>query len=177
MKDKDIFRLISNIVEETGIRCVLIGGFAVNYYKVARQTADVDFLITEDDFEKILGMLKKEGFEVEYRNEVFAGLSGTEGYIMGLDFMFVEEGTLDKIIKESEVASIGKQQLLVPSVQHLIALKLHAMKHNVKRQYKDLLDIIELIKVNKINATSVEFRELCLKYGSEELYKKILGAF
>ncbi|MEK6727236.1 MAG: nucleotidyl transferase AbiEii/AbiGii toxin family protein [Candidatus Omnitrophota bacterium] len=177
MKDKDIFKLIANIVEEKGIRCVLIGGFAVNYYKVARQTADVDFLITEADFEKILGMLKKEGFEVEYRNEIFAGLRGAEGYIMDLDFMFVEESTLDKIIKDSEVASIGQQKLLVPSVQHLIALKLHAMKHNVKRQYKDLLDIIELIKVNKVNARSVEFRELCLKYGSEELYNKILGVF
>jgi len=31
----------------------LIGGFAVNYYKVARYTADVDFLIAEEDFEKV----------------------------------------------------------------------------------------------------------------------------
>lgn len=177
MVDKNIFYLISKIAEKTGIRCVLIGGFAVNYYKVARQTADVDFLTTEDDFEKILGMLKEEGFKVEFRNEVFAGLSAAKGYIMDLDFMFVEEDTLDKIIEEGKIASIGKQKFTVPSVRHLIALKLHAMKYNAKRQYKDLLDIIELIKANKVNVTDSDFKELCLKYGTEELYNKILGVF
>ena len=177
MKDKDIFQIISNIIRQTGVRCVLIGGFAVNYHKVTRQTIDVDFLITEDDFEKILDMLNKEGFKVEYRNEVFAGLSDREGYIMDLDFMFVEKDTIDKIIKESEPASIGTQKFLVPSVRHLIALKLHAMKYNAKRQYKDLLDIIELVKANKVNVKTAEFKELCLKYGNDELYKKISGIF
>lgn len=177
MADKNIFQLITDIAKQAGIRYVLIGGFAVNFYKVARQTADVDFLTTEDDFEKILGMLQEEGFKVEFRNKVFAGLSPAKGYMMDLDFMFVEVGTLDKIIEEGKVASIGKQKFTVPSVRHLIALKLHAMKHNPKRQYKDLLDIIELIKVNKVNATGSDFKELCLKYGTEELYNKILGVF
>ena len=50
MEHQNVFQLISTICEETGVSCVLIGGFAVNHYKVTRQTADVDFLITEEDF-------------------------------------------------------------------------------------------------------------------------------
>jgi hypothetical protein len=39
-----VFHLISAVSKKTGVFCILIGGFAVNYYKVTRQTADVDFL-------------------------------------------------------------------------------------------------------------------------------------
>lgn len=40
-----------------------------------------------------------------------------------------------------------------------------------------MLDIIELIKVNKVDVKNAEFKELCLKYGSEEFYQKILERF
>ncbi len=49
MNEKSVFHLMSGLTREEGISCILIGGFAVNYYKVTRQTADVDFLITEVD--------------------------------------------------------------------------------------------------------------------------------
>ena len=61
MRFPTVFHLISTIFVKQNISCILIGGFAVNYYKVTRQTADVDFLITRNDYEKILDLLKKEG--------------------------------------------------------------------------------------------------------------------
>jgi hypothetical protein len=97
---------------------------------------------------------------------------------MDLDFMFVEKDTLYKIVKAAKTVNMDRQKFLVPSVQHLIALKLHAIKCNPKtRAFKDLLDIIELIKANKVDIKSADFKELCLKYGSGELYDKITGAF
>lgn len=63
---------------------------------------------------------------------------------------------------------------MVPSVNTLIALKLHALKNNFKlRENKDLSDIIELIRINKISYKTKEFKELCLKFGTEEIYQKI----
>ena len=176
MKYPTIFHLISSIINKTNITCVLIGGFAVNFYGVSRHTADVDFLITKEDFEKILSLLEKEGFKQDYAQEVFARLSGEKSYLMDLDFMFVDKDTLDKITEEAKIASIAGQKFMVPCLDHLIALKLHAIKYNPKiREYKDLADIIELVRNNKMDVTNQEFKELCLKYGSEELYYKILG--
>ncbi len=175
MKYPTIFHLISSVCNLKKVSCVLIGGFAVNYYKVTRQTADVDFLITKDDFDKILNLLEKEGFKQDYAQEVFARLTTEKGYLMDVDFMFVDKDTLDKIIKESKQINIAGAKLIVPSLLHLIALKLHAIKYNPKiREYKDLMDIIELIKVNKVAIKSAEFKALCLKYGTEELYNRIL---
>ena len=170
-----IFHLISDISNKTGISCVLIGGFAVNYYKVTRQTADVDFLITKEDYKKILGFLEEEGFRQYYIQDVFVRLVSQKGYLMDLDFMFMDKKTLDKIIEEAVSTTIAGQEFMVPSLNHLIALKLHAIKHNPKdREFKDFLDITELIKVNRLDVKSIEFKDLCLKYGTEELYQKIL---
>ena len=57
----------------------------------------------------------------------------------------------------------------------MIALKLHAIKHNQKiREFKDLPDIVNLIRANKVKYKTAEFRELCLKYGTKEMYDKIM---
>ena len=60
---KTAFHLISTISKKNNVCCVLIGGFAVNYYNVTRQTADIDFLITETDYKKILPYLIKAGYK------------------------------------------------------------------------------------------------------------------
>ena len=171
----NIFRLITDIFAKGKVTAVLIGGFAVNYYKVTRQTADIDFLITSDDFKRLLSLLEGEGYKLGYTQEVFARLIGEKPYLMDLDFMFVDKETLDKIINEGEEINIAGQKFIVPSLNHLIALKLHAIKYNPKiREYKDLSDVIELIKINKLKVKNEEFKNLCLKYGTEELYHKIL---
>ncbi len=178
MSDKEspsIFNTISNIFAKGKVVCVLIGGFALNYYKVSRSTADIDFLITKEDFGKILILLEEKGFKKDYEQEVFARLSGEKPLLMDVDFMFVDKDTLGKIIKEGKTISIAGENFIVPCLNHLIALKLHAIKYNPKiREYRDLADIMELIRINKIDVKDTEFKNLCLKYGTEELYNKIL---
>jgi len=171
-----IFDLISAITEKTGISYVLIGGFAVNYYKISRQTADVDFLITVKGYKKILSLLEEAGFKQDYSQEVFARLSAKKTGLLDLDFMFIDEQTMGKILKDGKKISIAGKKFVVPSLEHLIALKLHAIKYNPKaRELKDFLDIVDLIRVNHMNAKDNKFRTLCLKYGTIELYGKILA--
>ena len=175
MKYPTVFHLISAILKERQVSCVLIGGFAVNYHKVTRQTADVDFLITENDFKNILPLLEKEKYKQEHRQKVFAKLTTESDYLVDLDFMFVDKDTLDKIIKEGKEIEIAKQKFIAPSLNHLIALKLHSIKNNpALRMNKDLPDIVELIKINKVNFKNEDFKNICIKYGTRELYNEIL---
>lgn len=176
MSYQGVFHLLSDISKKTGISFVLIGGYAVNYYKYARQTVDVDFLINKQDFPKILDLLESAGYKIDYKQEVFVRLiSDKRPFLMDIDFMFVDQETLDQIIKDSQKIDIVGCGFRVPSLEHLIALKLHAVKYNLKlRIFKDIPDIINLIRINKVDAKSEKFKELCLKYGTEELYQKIL---
>lgn len=170
-----VFHLIKDVTNAEGAVCVLIGGFAVNYYKVGRQTADVDFLITKEDFEKIIGLLKQAGYKLDYAHRFFVQLkSNEETDLMDLDFMFVDKETMHGIIKDGQKVKIAGQEFIVPSLNHLIALKLHSLKHNFKfRENRDLPDIIELVRINKMDIKSKKFQELCSKYGTEEIYRKI----
>ena len=177
MKYHTIFHFVSEVFDKGGVACVLIGGFAVNFYKGSRNTKDVDFLTTREDYGKILDLLKNEGFKEDYIHETFARLKTDKLHYMDIDFMFVEKDVIEKIIKDGQQATIGGQKFIVPSVLHLIALKLHSIKDNKKREYKDLLDIIDLIRNNRIDIKSKEFKELCLKYGNELLYKRIVEHF
>ena len=64
---------------------------------------------------------------------------------------------------------------MVPSLDNLIALKLHSLKYNIRvRQNKDLPDIVNLMRINNIAFKDKKFKKLCLKYGTEEIYNQIL---
>jgi len=177
MTDVSVFHLVSDITHKQGVSCVLIGGFAINYYKVTRQTADVDFLITKEDFDKIAGLFEKTGYKKSLLQENFAQLESNRASLLDIDFMFVDRVTLTKIMKEGEQLKIVGQSFTVPSLYHLIALKLHSIKYNPKiRLTKDFPDIINLIRINKVNVRDRKFKEICLKYGSTDIYDKIIEA-
>ena len=172
-----IFQLVSNLMRKEHVFCILIGGFAVNFYKVSRNTADVDFLITKEDFYKILEFLVKNGFEQLSSHENFAHFKNTGIGLTGIDFMFVDKETFIKIEREGQKLKIGKNEFIVPSLSHLIALKLHSMKSNFKDRFgKDFPDIIALIRTNHLNVNDDQFKQLCLKFGSQEIYQKIMEA-
>ncbi|NQU17906.1 MAG: nucleotidyltransferase [Candidatus Saganbacteria bacterium] len=177
MDNQTVFHLISDYSKEKGISCILIGGFAVNYYKVSRQTVDVDFLITKEDYQKLIGLLEEAGYKQDFgQKDVFAHFrSKDELSLVDIDFMMVNNDTFDGMLKEGKRTKIAGREFIVPSLNHLIALKLHSLKHNFKlRENKDLPDIISLIRANQIDYKSKELKDLCLKYGTEEIYKIII---
>jgi len=177
MNDRSVFQLISDILQKENVACVLIGGFAVNHYKVSRNTQDIDFLITKEDFDRIWDDLKEAGYQKSWVQENFVLLENTRLLFRKMDFMFVDSSTLDKIIKEAHPIVLAGQKFVVPSLDHLIALKLHSIKGNPKlRLLTDFSDIVGLIRKNNVPVESNDFKELCLRFGTEELYRKILEA-
>lgn len=176
MEYSNVFDLIADIFKQTNTRGILIGGFAINYYKVTRNTVDVDFLITVKDYEKTINALLLSGYRKDSAGEVFTRLTSDDLKFIDLDFMCVDEETFAKVLKEGICIKIAGHDFIVPSLIHLIALKLHAIKCNPQmRIFKDLPDIVGLIKANRLDPLTNEFKEWCLKYGTEDIYNKIIG--
>ncbi len=62
---------------------------------------------------------------------------------------------------------LGGKTFHVPSLDHLIALKLHVLKQGLShRVIKDFTDVTSLAQINAIDITGDKFRALCEKYGS-----------
>ena len=178
MKERSVFHLISDITKQKGVPCVLIGGFAVNFHKYTRQTNDIDILITREDFEKISHFIIKAGYKEIANTDAFVQFKSTKLSLMDVDFGFVDQETLTNILKEGKEFYIAKQKFIVPSLNHLIALKLHALKSNFKnRLLKDFQDVAMLIKNNQVDVRSASFKDMCLKYGTQEIYDRFLEVF
>lgn len=169
-----VFHLVSDVIKKTGAACILVGGFAVNYYNYSRQTADIDFLTTEEDFSKISPILKKEGYKEEIAMDTFTRLRCEREGFMNIDFLFTDKNSLEEMKKNGKEAEVADQKFIVPSLNDLMAMKLHSIKSNPPSRKGDLLDILIMTSANKINVRSGDFKELCLKYGTEEIYKKII---
>jgi predicted nucleotidyltransferase len=91
-----------------------------------------------------------------------------------VDLMLVQEKTFDPILEASLDAEFFGVKTKVPLLEHLIALKLHALKNTrMHRFLKDFLDVENLIRINKLDVKSNKVRDLFDKYGTQDLYEKI----
>lgn len=169
------FKMVSDACQKCGSAVILIGGHALSSRGCQRATLDVDFMITERDYGKLKPYLSAEGYRETARTNVAAKWSASSDDLVDIDFIFVDDPTFQGIKKESRTENYDDREILVPSVEHLIALKLHAIKQQpAERELKDLSDIVELIKANQLNVTSEAFKTMCAKFGTSEIYHKIL---
>ncbi len=173
---QNVFDHIASAIKETKAHIVLIGGFAVNYYGVSRHTADVDFLTSEKDYALIFNFLKKFQYSELVRNRLFARVSSTTAEF-DLDFLFTKTDTLNGIFKAGRKVKIANHSFTVPSLLHLIALKVHSWKQEPgTREYRDFSDIVELVRRNKLHVKTKKFQDIFLKYGTKEFYDKVVKA-
>ena len=173
----NIFQSIERAAKERGLNFVVIGGFAVIKHGYGRLTADFDLLVQRESLEGWHALLSDLGYDVAQERETFRQYAAREGTGWPVDLMLVSETTFQGIWAAAKPASIHGAQLPLVSLEHLLSLKLHALKHSRLRRFlKDFDDVIQLVVVNKIDLRSPAIRDLFLKYGNADLYEKICRA-
>jgi predicted nucleotidyltransferase len=170
----NFFARLSEVSREQSLSFLIIGGHAVNAHGFTRFTKDLDLLIRRADGEKWLVAFKSEGYEVVHDGGNFLQLSATANDAPPVDCMLVNESTFSQMKAASQETQIQGIPFLIPCLDHLLALKLHALKHGPShRGYKDLVDVLSLVDANRIDVRSDKFRLLCNKYGDEKIYERI----
>lgn len=168
--------VLSQLAGVPAARFLLVGGWALNAYGVGRQTMDMDFVCLENDLPGFESVLSPHGYKRVFRSELFAKLRSAREGLLDLDFLFVAPQTMDGLFAESKETRIGEATFRVPSLEHLIAMKVHAMKHQPSRgPRKDLPDILALAEVNGVDVKAPAFRSLVLKHGDADIYARIVA--
>ena len=171
----DIFESVGNLSEQLGLPVLLIGGHAVNFYGYNRTTLDVDFLIAVDSFPSWRSGFESIGYKWIGQTENFVRLEPVAPELFPMDVMLVASETFQKLYAERVECPIGSARMNLPKPIHLIALKLHAMKNPVRfRQGKDLLDILNLVSLCKIDIEGQEFQGVLDRYANEEIRNLVL---
>lgn len=172
----NLFQWIHEASQTKGFSFLVIGGHAVNAHGYSRFTKDLDLLICKTDAEKWLSAIKAEGYVVRHDGGNFLQLSNIANDAAPLDLMLVSEATFSQMKEAAKTVQIENLPFLIPSLDHLLSLKLHALKYGpAHRGYKDLMDVLSLVDVNHIDVQSGKFRLLCDKYGDAKIYERILA--
>jgi len=170
----EVLRSISLYVEDKDTPFVLIGGHAINYYGISRQTGDIDLLVRLSDKNKWNNIFLKLHYR-EIQNDTVFARYGADVSAWPIDLMYVDDSTFEKIYNDSEDGGVDVAEVKIISTEHLVLLKLHALKRFLPERFnKDYNDLISLLKTDKIKFSKTEFNELCLKYANSELYEKII---
>ena len=145
--------------------------------KISREAGARLILIVEEDYHKLKGLFLAQGYEETVHTDIFVKQSHKDRSAMPIDLLFVDRDTFESIWRSSGEATVSGHVFKTPSLLHLIALKLHAIKTGSKdRAWKDLPDIIRLVIANRINVESSDFVEICKKFGPAGIQQKIKEA-
>ena len=156
--------------EAPPLRFLIIGGWAVGAHGHPRATFDVDFMVRRADREAWFDRGMARGLKLFRESGVFAQFTQAAGD--GFDLMFVEDSTFDKMWEASEERGFGEMKARVPCLDHLLTLKLHALRQNLPhRTSKDADDVEVLLRRHEINLGDPHYKSLFVKYGTPELYE------
>jgi predicted nucleotidyltransferase len=169
-----LFPELVRIARENKIQFIVIGGHAVNEHGFHRGTEDADIMICRDDREAWSRALEVLGYRFRHDGGAFLQFSAEWEGEWDVDLMLVSRETFQRIHASAESRSLDGAVISIPNLEHLVALKAHALKNGKGlRVLKDLTDIAELLKLHGVNPDAQWLREVFNKFGNDESYERI----
>lgn len=173
----DIFQALADVSRERGLSFLVIGAHAVNAYGYSRETADLDIMVSRERRSDWLAWFHAMGYALFREGVTFLQFNPAPAARWPVDVMLVAEPSFSTMLAASTILEAEPTHPRIPSVEHLLALKLHALKHTqIYRFLKDFQDVVGLIECQKLDPDSEKLKQLFEKYGTLELYGKVRRA-
>jgi hypothetical protein len=145
MEFDEVLRTFGAFFEREGIRHALIGGLALRAWGHVRATQDVDFVVEQTETQRIVEFAESQGFETIYVSE------GYSNHVRGddrIDFMYVDAATGAQIFDAAQQRTVVHGvELPVAKPEHLSAMKAIAIKWNPRRGWRDVDDVLFLLRL------------------------------
>lgn len=144
---------------------LLIGGNAVIAYGYPRQTQDFDLLVHENHRRRWDELITSLGYTQHQVARVFHMYNPINRGLPPVDLMLVNEQTFTKLSAQAVEIEVQDARARIPSLCHLIALKLHALSGGGEHRHgRDLMDVLELVRINRIDLATPQYQEILDRY-------------
>ncbi len=138
---------IADFLEEHRWRYALVGGLALSAYGGARTTLDLDLAVDGDSQDALIRFMESAGFETLYRSSGYSNHLHPEERWGRVDFIYVRGATRETLFGGATTQHLSEGlEVLVPRPEHLIAMKVLAMKNDPGRTFQELADIRVLLQ-------------------------------
>ncbi len=162
---------ISGLIREKKLPALMIGGHAVTALGHPRATFDLDLLIPRGSAQAWKAALLEMGFKPYAETPNFIQFESGPGLpLPPVDLMLVDADVFESLAS----GKIDSPPIPTPSVQAMIALKLHAINQPARENTaKDWDDVFALTKANNLSLDEPGFSAIVLKHGGKAAAERI----
>lgn len=163
---------IGAFLDESGHPWALVGALALSAYGIARTTVDLDLLTETEAQETLVAFLAELGYETLHRSRGYSNHLHPDAGRGRVDVLYVGRDTRERLFASARrLPGPEGTEILVPKPEHLVAMKVQAMKNDPSRTFQDLADIRQLLTLPGINPEEVRgyFEKHDLSHRYEEI--------
>lgn len=156
MKFDEVLRTFSEFFEREGIRYALAGGLAIHAWGHSRFTHDIDFAIDGVHRQRALAFTESIGYRTLHVSPGYSNHEHPDEDFGILDLIYLYDDTADRIFADAARRFVvGDVEAPVVKPEHLIAMKVQAIKNAPRRVSIDVPDIEFLLTLPGIDKAAV----------------------
>jgi hypothetical protein len=166
------FRDIETELACRQIRVAVVGGIALAAYGHPRSTLDLDLVVDGDRQPQVIDVLAAQGFETLHQSTGYSNHLHPDPTRGRVDVLYVRDRTRDSIFAGLRLLpGPGEAPIPVPRPEHLIAMKVHAIRHAPARLWQDMADIAHLVRLDGVDREEV--RGYFVRAGLEDKWREL----
>jgi hypothetical protein len=147
---------VADFLDAEGAPVALVGAHALQAYGVTRSTVDLDLLTERRVQERLVPFLESLGYETLHRSDGYSNHLHADDEWGRLDILYVDDRTSRSLFASArDYAPAGGRTLKLPRAEHLVAMKVQAVKNDPSRTLKDLSDVRDLLRVTEVDEAQV----------------------
>lgn len=112
-------------------------------------------------------------WNVVYRTPFFAKFRLLSTGTPVIKVLFLDPTTFGQLQGASTEHDFGAGTMSVPSLIHVIAMKLQSIAHDINNDVEDLSEILALLRVNRGQWNDEELDAICKRFGPKGVYGRL----
>ena len=156
MQFDEVLRTFAGFFEREKIRYAVAGGLAVHAWGHSRTTQDIDFAVEGEARERVIAFAESAGYRTLHASEGYSNHEHPTETFGRVDLIYVYGPTADRLFTNSSSRLVaGEVAAPVPMPEHLIAMKVQAIKNAPRRVSIDAPDIEYLLHLPHVDRETV----------------------
>jgi hypothetical protein len=162
-------------LEKSGVPLLMTGQHALIAHGFAGKNPgnEVECAISTDDETLIYEYFTRNEWSIVYRTPFFAKFRLLSTGTPVIRVLFLDPTTFGQLRADSSEHTFESIPLRVPSLIHVVAMKLQAIKHEPHREIEDLPEILAILRANMNRWKPEELDAACKRFGPKGIYTRI----
>jgi hypothetical protein len=148
--------IVVDFLKGAGHPFALAGAVGLHAHGISRATLDLDLVTLRQAQDALVAFLERTGYETLYRSEGYSNHVHGDVALGRVDVIYVNGETGRRLFAGCRAhLDVAGRRVPVPRAEHLIAMKVQAIKNDPRRTFKDLADVQALMRLPGIDTEEV----------------------